>query len=141
MKKSLIALLLVFGLAVAGGFSQEQAEQTNKYDGNLTYRSMVVYKVFDHKDVVIVIYAKHGKDMAQVAIPKTWSHENPRKLSYRILPKGINPYMTVVTKDGEFHKVILTLPHVRNPDSLWTVANPYLDFSDAASAETLEYEF
>ena len=49
--------------------------------------------------------------------------------------------MSVVTMDGEFHKVILTLPHVKSPDSLWTVASPHLDIGDAASAETLELDY
>lgn len=143
MKKSLLALLLVLGFAVAGASAQEQGEtsQSNKYDGNLTYRNVVVYKVFDHKDVVIVIYAKHGKNMGQVMIPKTWSHENPRKLVYRILPKGLNPYMTVISKDGEFYKVLLTLHSVTNPDSTWAVANRHLDVGEAANAETLELDY
>ena len=69
MKKNLLALLLVFALTVAGAFAQEQAERTTeKYDGKMSYRNVIVYKVFDHKDVVIVIYAKHGKDMGQVMI-------------------------------------------------------------------------
>lgn len=141
MKKNLLALLLVFGLTVAGVFAQEQEAQTNKYDGNLTYRNVVVYKVFDHKDVVIVMYAKHGKDMGQVMVPKSWLHENPRKLTYRELPPGLNPYMTVLEKDGEFHKVILNLAPVRSPDNTWTVAKPYTDIGDAASAESLELDF
>lgn len=141
MKKSLLALLLVVGLSVSGAFAQEQAGQPNKYDGNITYRNVVVYKVFDHKDVVIVMYAKHGKDMGQVMIPKSWMYENPRKLTYRELPKGLNPYMSVVEKDGEFHKVVLNLPPVRSPDSTWTVAKPYTDIGDAASAETLELDY
>ena len=142
MKKNLLALLLVFALTVAGAFAQEQAERTTeKYDGKMSYRNVIVYKVFDHKDVVIVIYTKHGKDMGQVMIPKSWTHENPRKLTYRTCPPGINPYMSVVTMDGEFHKVILTLPHVKSPDSLWTVASPHLDIGDAASAETLELDY
>ena len=141
MKKSLLALLLVFGLTVAGVFAQEQDAQTNKYDGNLTYRNVVVYKVFDHKDVVIVMYAKHDKSMGQVMLPKSWLHENPRKLTYRELPVGLNPYMTVLEKDGEFYKVILNLPPVRSPDHVWTVAKPYIDIGDAASAETLELDF
>lgn len=142
MKKSLLALLLVCGLTITGVFAQEQAEQTTEeYGGELSYRNVVVYKVFDHRDVVVVVYAKHGKDMAQVMIPKSWTHENPRKLTYRTCPPGINPYMTVLTKNGEFHKVILTLPHVKSPDSLWTVASPHLDIGDAASAETLELDY
>ena len=87
------------------------------------------------------MYAKHGKDMGQVMIPKSWMYENPRKLTYRELPKGLNPYMSVVEKDGEFHKVVLNLPPVRSPDSTWTVAKPYTDVGDAASAETLELDY
>ena len=141
MKKNLLALLLVFGLTVAGIFAQEQEAQTNKYDGNLTYRNVVVYKVFDHRDVVIVMYAKHDKSMGQVMIPKAWIHQNPRRLTYRELPPGLNPYMTVLEKDGEFYKVVLNLAPVRSPDNTWTVAKPYTDIGDAASAESLELDF
>ena len=48
--------------------------------------------------------------------------------------------MTVVYKDGEFHKVILTISN-QKIDGIWAVANPYADIGDSAQAETLVIEY
>ena len=142
MKKTLSALLVAFCLATVVAFAQETQQEELAYEPSaLTYRNAVVYKVFDHKDVVIVMYAKHDSGIAQVQIPKRWSQEYPRKLNYRTCPPGINPFMTVMYQNGEFFKVLLTLPPVTSPDNLWAVAPAYMDFSEAASVDTLEFDY
>ena len=94
MKKTLSALLVAFCLATVVAFAQETQQEELAYEPSaLTYRNVVVYKVFDHKDVVIVMYAKHDSGIAQVQIPKRWSQEYPRKLNYRTCPPGINPFV------------------------------------------------
>ncbi len=137
MKRILVLVMLAVVFATGMIFAQESTEEGKS---SLSYRNVTIHKILDHKHVYIVLYAKHGIGVGQVMIPKTWSKENPRKIQFRLLPKGLNPFMTVVYKDGEFHKVILTAPSPK-VGGTWGVASAYVDIGDSAQAETLEIEY
>ncbi|MBO5137188.1 MAG: hypothetical protein J6B81_01635 [Spirochaetaceae bacterium] len=137
MRKILVSVLLLLVITSSMVFAQSQEEEGKS---SLSYRNITIYKVLDHKEVYIVLYAKHGVGVGQVMIPKTWYRENPRKLQLRLLDKGLDPFMTVVYKDGEFHKVILTTPSPKRGDT-WGVASDYTDIGDSAQAETLDIQF
>ena len=148
MKKTLYAILLAFCFTAVSVFAQSEDAQTTQepksssYEqGPITYHNVLVFKVFDHKDAVIVAYADHNRGMKQVTIPKTWSQNIPRKLEYRPCPKGINPFMTVYYKDNAFYKVVLTVPPATNPDNLWAVAPSHFDVGDVSSIESIKLEF
>ena len=137
MKKFLVLTLLVAIFTTGVVFAQENNEDKKS---SLSYRNVSIHKILDHKDVYIVLYSKHGVGVGQVMIPKTWTKTNPKKVQFRTLPKGLNPFMTIVYKDGEFHKVILTISN-QKIDGIWAVANPYADIGDSAQAETLVIEY
>lgn len=132
----ILTMLAVF--IFAAGVSFAQSQETG--ESSLSYRSIPIYKVLDQKDVYIVLYSKHGVNVGKAMIPKKWYQERPRKLQLRRLDKGLDAFMTIVYKDGEFHKVILTTPNPKTGD-VWAVADSYTDIGDAAEAETLEIEF
>jgi len=145
MKKIFLSILLVLAITttvVAQTQQVQRNESSSQEEGksSLSYRNVTIYKILDHKDVYIVLHGKNGLGIGQVMIPKTWSHESPRKLQFRTLPKGLNPFMTVVYKDGEFHKVVLTLP-VTKSGNVWGVAHDYADIGDSAQAETLDITY
>ena len=153
MKKNFaVALLLLVTGIVCAQTQQIQRTQENQTtvrtettsddssSSNLSYRNVSVHKIFDQKEVYIVLYAKNGNGVGQVMIPKSWAKETPSKIQFRLLPKGLNPYMTVVYKDNEFLKVILTMPSPKI-GSTWAVAGDYVDIGDSAQAETLVIEY
>lgn len=141
MKKIFICLAIFATVGVSGLFAQVPKDQT-KYpyqEATESYRNVQFYKVLDHKDAYIVVYPKSGLRVGQVSIPKKWYKENPRKLRFRFLPKGMQPYMSIFTKNGEFDYVLLTVPANRDHE-VWGVADSNLVVNDA-DKDTLKIDF
>lgn len=137
MKKFIVsALLIAATLFTATAFEAGKSASDYKYqfqESALYYKNVTVYKVLDHKDAYVVLYAKPQSQIGKVTIPKKWYSTNgntPSKLSLRPLPKGMAPWMTVLTKDGNFDHVILTMP-VSRAHAAWGVATPDLIIEDA----------
>lgn len=148
MKKIAGIVLLSLLLSTAAVTAQEQqtaetqeqpaAEtQENSKWGPLSYRNVTVYKVLEHQDGYIIYYSRTGNGIAKVKIPKEWYY---KKLTFRNMPPQLNPMMTVVTKDGEFHSVILTLPPSRQ-HHVWGVCPRGTDFSDVQGIESITLEY
>ena len=75
-------------------------------------------------------------------IPKKWARGNPdepRKLKFRAVRTANNAYLTVVKKDGEFMKVVLSVPMSKS-NSIWGLADYHKDIegSDKDTLEELE---
>lgn len=85
---------------------------------NLQYVNARIFKIFEQKDAFVVYYERTGVKIDQAVIPKRWVKEHPRKLEIRTKPNSIDPYMTVIYKNGEFLKVLLTVP-LRKEDPVW----------------------
>lgn len=103
------------------------AEEANggHQKADITYQTAPIYKVLDSKDFYVVLYGKYGAKIGTVTIPKkwaTWQKDTPRKLSLRQLPSKMGAFMTLVKKDNEFHKVILTVP-LDHTNRLWGIIN------------------
>lgn len=135
MKKQVIIGLIsavLFGGIAFNAVAQEsadgkssKAERTYKNEFNeseISYKNVTVYKVLDHKDAYVVMYAKGHREVGNVTIPKKWYKESPRKLGFRKLSVGMSPYMTVFYRGGNFEQVVLTMP-VNRADSAWGVAD------------------
>lgn len=141
MKKLFIALTLFVSVAAAAVFAQVAKDKT-KYpyqEANISYTNVQIYKILDHKDAYIVIYPKSGMNVGQVSIPKKWYKDNPKKLRMRILPKGMQAYMSVFSKEGNFDYVLLTVPTNRTHE-VWGVADSNLVINDA-DKDSLTVEF
>ena len=81
MKKFFVisALLLAASLFTV---SAEDREYKYEYqESNLTYKNVTVYKVLDHREAYVVMYAKGHREVGNVTIPKKWYKESPHKLS------------------------------------------------------------
>ncbi len=141
MKKSVILSLLIL-VGILFSVTAEETEKTYKYpyqESEISYRNVIVYKVLDHKDAYVVMYAKGHRDVGTVSIPKKWyssAANKDAKLSFRALPKGMNPYMTVISRNGSFERVLLTMP-VSRGHSAWGVADSNVKIDDA-DKDTLE---
>lgn len=144
MKKVILSILITF-VAVCSSFAVP-ADRNIRNEANwstLSYENVPVYKVFDSKEAYVIIYEKNKVGVGETVIPKKWAKFVPsesRKLHIRKLPGGkLKSFMTVVKKDGEFKKVILTIPtDMRNP--VWGVVNPgkQLEGTDKDTLEELE---
>lgn len=140
MKKSiLLSALVCLGILFTAS-AREKSEYKYEYqEAKVSYHNVQIYKVLDHKDAYIVMYAKGHRDVGTVSIPKKWystASSNQAKLNFRALPKGMYPYMTVVSRDGSFERVIMTMPITRN-NPVWGVADSTVAVSDA-DKETLD---
>lgn len=117
-------------------FAQESKSGHVKAD--ITYQDAPIYKILDSKDAYVVLYGKYGSKIGTVTIPKKWAKwqkDTPRKLHIRDLPSRLSPYITVVKKNNEFHKVILTIPTSKT-NSLWGIASATkVDSSEPDSIE------
>ena len=133
MKKSVLIALISSVLLTSVCFSAfadkksdtataEQVYKNEFVESTISYRNVWVYKVLDAKEAYIVMYAKGHREVGSITIPKKWYKESPKKLSFRNLSKGMTPYMTVLYREGNFDKVILTMPLSRG-NSYWGVAD------------------
>lgn len=155
MKVALAALILAI-VAVFPAVSQDAASQNGTQESttttpiwdhgdnvsNITYTNLEIQRIYDQKDAYIVIYSKnHGVDIGHTVIPKSWTDNSSgaRKLNFREVPPGLNPYMTVITQNGEFLKVWLSVPVDRfNP--IWAIA-PHGTEVSGTDSETLQIEY
>lgn len=135
-KKGLLFTVLCAVIA----FSAMAESKGGHTKADISYTNVPVYKIFDSRDYYVVLYGKYGAKMGTVTIPKAWAKwqkDEPRKLTFRDLPAKIGPYMTIVKKDNEFLKVILTVP-VNHNDRLWGVINE--NKVDRSEKSTIEIE-
>lgn len=134
MKKLVfLASLLCAGILFSASAKEKADYKYEFQEAAVSYRNVQVYKVLDHEDAFIVMYQKGHRNVGTVTIPKKWYSSSSRadtKLGFRTLPKGLNPYMTVISRDGSFERVLLTLPTSRaNP--IWGVADSTVKIEDA----------
>lgn len=144
MKKSFILSAFILVGILFGAVAQEN-QREYKYpfqESEVSYHNVIVYKVLDQKEAYIVLYAKGHRDVGTVTIPKKWyssAVNSEAKLSFRSLPKGMTPYMTVISRNDSFERVIMTLPSSR-ADSVWGVADSSYQVDDA-DKDTLEIAY
>ena len=143
MKKLFVLATMILAGVLFSASAKEKADYKYEFqESAVSYRNVQVYKVLDHKDAYIVMYAKGHRDVGTVNIPKKWYSASMRadsKLSFRPLPKGMYPYMTVISRDGAFERVLLTLP-VSHNSPIWGVADSTHKIDDA-DKETLDIKY
>ncbi len=158
MKKSLIISALLAGAIAFSATAQDSDSAKSLESGRvdsphkdfqyplqmsaLNYRNARIYRVIDHPDAYIVLYQRNSHEMAEVTIPKAWyamDGKKQQKLQFRPIYKGVEPYITVFSRDGNFDHVVLSMPLSRR-SSYWTVADSDTKVSDLEKESiTLEY--
>lgn len=133
MKKvALLAALLV--LFTVGAFAQEGVD-----DGSVVYRTIQLYKVYDHPDAYVAMYHTTGIDLGQVTLPTDWFKIGSDKGIFRALPGDFSPYMLLQYTDGVFTKVVLTMPENRS-NVAWGRMASTVDTEAGSQADTLILE-
>ncbi len=133
MKKLLFVLILAAGMIVPA-VSQASVTSTKPiWDrgdnvSELSYQNFVVSRIYDSSDAYTVLYEKSGYEIGKVSIPKSWAHQGltveehkNHKLFFRNKVKTLDNMMTIYYRNGEFYKVILTVP-TSKADPVWAVA-------------------
>lgn len=150
MKKLLVALVLAAGMvaaAVAQGTSTKAIWDHGDNVSDISYQTFVVSRVYASGDAYTVLYEKDGYKIGKVSIPRSWeyqgttveAHKN-HKLFFRNKIKTIDNLMTVFYKNGEFFKVMLTLPQDRG-DPVWAVAPNGYDAGVSQDITSLDIKF
>lgn len=141
MKKFLIVIALVSMFATSM-FAAEtlpaQSKDESKWT-DFTYVNVPILKVYEAKNGYVVIYQKNKVGASQVTIPKAWakgSIENPSKLKFRKVRRADDCYMSIQKKNGEFLRVVLTLP-MNKANSVWGVVKG-MNQLDGCDKDTLE---
>lgn len=121
--KKLFLILILISAVFTGLFAAESSSQTAD-DGwsTFSYENIPVLKVMESREGYVIIYQKNKVGIGSTVIPKTWAKgtpDNPRKLKIRKLEPGVvKPFMTIIKKEGNFHRVYLTIP-MNKSDALW----------------------
>lgn len=105
MKKcTLLALtmILVFGIFAA---IPAAADESDMY-----YVNVQILKIFPHRLGYYVIYRRAGLKTGEIYIPKEWIDPRDGRAILNLVPSDINPYLTFVTKGGEFDHVRISAP-------------------------------
>lgn len=139
MKKLFIIAVALILAGSTFAFSQEY-EKTEGQWANISYYNIPILKIFEAREGYVVIYQKNNVGTGSTVIPKAWAkgnEENPRKLKFRPTTGTLTPFMSVVKKDGEFLRVILTVP-TRRTDAVWGVIEYRSKGLEGADKETLE---
>lgn len=143
MKKILLCLAF-FALFATNIFAQNsnQAPVHEKDESkwsDMTYVTVPILKILEAREAYVVIYQKNKIGTSSVIIPKKWAKgtaDNPRKLKTRLVRHTQDAYMTVVKKNGEFARVILSFTKSKS-NPLWGVVD-YRKPLDGIDKDTLE---
>ena len=114
-------------------------EKTEGMWSNMSYENIPILKIMEGRDGYVVIYQKNKVGVANTVIPKKWAQgtpEAPRKLKFRNSKNSREAFMTVIKKNGEFSRVVLTVPYSKR-NSIWGLAD-YRIQMDGTDKETLE---
>lgn len=115
---------LAFCAVLTAAETRERERDESKWS-SMTYYTVPIYKIYQTRDAYVVVYGKNRVGAGTTTIPKNWTKgnsENPRKLKFRSVSGQLQPFMTVVKKDGEFARVILNVPPDTNV-KFWGIAN------------------
>ena len=136
MKKAKILLmtfLLVFGLFAALPAAADESE--------FYYTSVQILKIFPHQLGYYVLYRCPGSvRTAEFFIPKGWFDRRDQRAVLNLTDQNVNPYLSIMTKKGEFNHVRLTLP--RNiTDPVWGTLPSGAPYDDKFGVEKLTLEY
>ncbi|MBQ9238204.1 MAG: hypothetical protein IJ191_02665 [Treponema sp.] len=143
MKKLTAVLLLAAALGATSVFAQnQQQERTEDKWASISYYTVPIVKIYEASDGYLVVYQKNNTGVGSTVIPKSWNRgtaDTPRKLKFRPTTGTLQPYMSVVSQDGAFLRVILTVPTSRM-HHVWGVVRrgQRLNGTDKETLEKLE---
>lgn len=144
MKKILLVFSLIFTFSLSV-FAQEE-NSNNKTVKNeskwssFSYVNVPILKILEGKEGYVIVYQKNRVGIGSVVVPKKWakgSVDSPRKLKFRNV-KGHNAsFMSIVKKEGEFYRLILSIPMSKN-NPVWGINQGTIEGVDKDTLEEIE---
>ena len=137
--KKIIVSLLVFVTLLTSIFAADDNTRNEDKWSSLSYENIPVLKVLDSKYGYMVIYQKHRLGTGSTFIPKDWAKytsDTPRKLKIRNIRNPQESFLTVVKDDGEFKRVILSIP-MNKSNTIWGMVDSRKNM-EGADKDTLE---
>lgn len=132
MKKfGIIAILFVLSFALYAEVGES----------DLYYVNVKVVRAFMHNKGYYVIYKTSMKDMAEVFIPYSWFKPGDNRAKLKNASGRIDPYLSLYSKNGQFHHINVVLP-IENPsDLVWGTLRSPKDYDDKFNVETVEFKY
>ena len=140
MAAVLAACMVIPALAQSNSDSSKPIWDHGDNVSSYNYYTTPVYSIMQTAEAFVVFYQKQDLSVDTVVIPKSWqvAGEN-KKLYFRNKAPGLDSYITVFYKEGQFHHVVLTAnPDMRDP--IWKIA-PSTAKVDTDGIETLDIKF
>ena len=135
-----ISIFLALLIVATSAFAQESTEASSESgDDSYFYMNVPIVTVYDHNQAYIVSYLKGSIGVGECYLPKEWfKTDNVDKCRVRALPKGTQPYMTVVYKNGSIQKIYLNMPTNRR-ESCWKILSNNVDISDKLNTDVSSF--
>lgn len=113
--KKLVAVVLGLFVLTGALFAEKNYEESD-----YSYLNIPLLKIYEHKSAYVVIYQAHGVTTRECYIPKSWINQGSKERCGKIrsLPKGLQAYMTLIFKNGEFTSIYLSVPS-NHDDPVW----------------------
>lgn len=146
MKKIILFVVFAAVLALSTLSAQTKEKDSVAYDEtkwtDISYVNVPILKIMEATDGYLVLYQKNRVGTGTVVIPKKWGKgnaDNPRKLKMRNTRTSNGAYLTIVKKNNEFMRVIITAP-LSKANPIWgtTESRKGLNGADKDTLEELE---
>lgn len=146
MKKLVLFLAFAMMFTLSNLSAQTKENDSVAYDEtkwtDLSYVNVPILKIMEAVDGYLIVYQKNRVGTGTVVIPKKWikgNTENPRKLKIRNAKTSNSAYLTIVKKNNEFLRVIITTP-LNKSNPIWGVSENRkgLNGADKDTLEELE---
>ncbi len=135
MKKTVLLLVLgclLFGLAASLPLVAEESE--------FYYVNVQILKIFPYRLGYYVIYRRAGLKTGEAYIPQEWFDRRDNRAVLNLTEQNINPYLTIMFKNGEFdHVRVVAMKDINHPS--WGTISPGAPIEDKFKIEKLALEF
>lgn len=136
MKK--FALLLVSFVLLFGAFAilPASSEESDMY-----YTNATILKIFPHPLGYYIIYRRPASlGTAEFYIPKEWFDRRDGRAVLNLTNQNISPYLSIMTKKGEFNHIRITAPQ-NLTDPTWGTLNSPTPYNDKFKVDKLTIEY
>lgn len=135
MKKTLFIFLGFFLLLSVCAIQPVLAEESEYY-----YKNVQILKIFPHRLGYYVIYRRVGLKTGELYIPHEWFARTDQRAVLNRTDSNINPYLTIMTKAGEFDHIRLVVAKDINHPT-WGMISPGTDITEKFKIEKLTVEY
>jgi len=128
----LAALLLIMAVGIAAPAFTEESD--------VYYVNMPILKIYPHTKGYYIIYRRNGLTSGEFFIPKAWLDNRDQRAVMNLYSANITPYITLVTKKGEFDHIRINAPK-NTLDPTWGALFSGAQYDEKFNVEKLELKY